>query len=420
MQRARRSIPIVAYQHAKEAASLRGLRGMLVCAPHVKLSDLRRFDDRIASHLDGLRVADSVGLDECRAALENPGVGEVFALAVLAIENREEAMLAKLISLAASLPDAWRGLLSATGWVSASELQGWVRLLLISKDPWRRALGIATCGIHRVDPGVRTARLIEDDSSLVRASALRTVGEVGSVSMEGECLAALADDDTACQFWATWSSVLLGNRDQALRILEIAGRTPGRHQSIAYPLALQASSQSDTHKNLQQLAKESSHLRLLIQGCGIAGDTTYLTWLIGQMADETVARLVGEAFSLITGMDLELAGLEGKGPTDFESGPNDNPQDPNVEMDPDDGLPWPDAEKVATWWSANESRFQKGLRYFMGAPVTRHHCLYVLRNGYQRQRILAAQYLCLLEPGTPLFNTSAPAWRQQRLLAKMS
>jgi hypothetical protein len=65
-------------------------------------------------------------------------------------------------------------------------------------------------------------------------------------------------------------------------------------------------------------------------------------------------------------------------------------------------------------------KFQIGIRYFMGAPVTREHCIDVLKNGYQRQRILAAHYLCLLDPGTPLFNTSAPAWRQQRLLAKMT
>jgi hypothetical protein len=55
----------------------------------------------------------------------------------------------------------------------------------------------------------------------------------------------------------------------------------------------------------------------------------------------------------------------------------------------------------------------------MGQPVTKEHCIQVLKTGYQRQRILAAQYLCLLEPGTPLFNTAAPAWRQQRLLAAM-
>ena len=40
----------------------------------------------------------------------------------------------------------------------------------------------------------------------------------------------------------------------------------------------------------------------------------------------------------------------------------------------------------------------------------------MLREGFQRQRSAAALYLCLLQPGTPLFNTAAPAWRQQRLL----
>jgi len=103
-------------------------------------------------------------------------------------------------------------------------------------------------------------------------------------------------------------------------------------------------------------------------------------------------------------------------PEDFEPGPTENPDEEAVELDPDEGLMWPDQEKVQEWWVANAGRFQPGQRYFMGAPVTREHCIDVLKNGYQRQRILAAHHLCLLEPGTPLFNTSAPAWRQQRLL----
>jgi uncharacterized protein (TIGR02270 family) len=131
------------------------------------------------------------------------------------------------------------------------------------------------------------------------------------------------------------------------------------------------------------------------------------------------ARLAAEAFSLITGVDMTALNLEGSPPEDFHSGPTDDPDDENVDMDPDDGLPWPDPDKVEKWWTANAHRFQKGVRYFMGAPVTREHCIHVLKTGYQRQRILAAHYLCLLEPGTPLFNTSAPAWRQQRLLARM-
>ena len=137
------------------------------------------------------------------------------------------------------------------------------------------------------------------------------------------------------------------------------------------------------------------------------------------MSDDTLARLAGEALTLITGADLSVLALERRRPADFESGPNDDPDDANVNMDPDEGLPWPDQAKVQAWWDANSGRFTPGVRYFMGAPVTREHCIGVLKNGYQRQRILAAHYLCLLDPGTPLFNTSAPAWRQQKLLAQM-
>ena len=138
------------------------------------------------------------------------------------------------------------------------------------------------------------------------------------------------------------------------------------------------------------------------------------------MANEKTARLAGEAFSLITGVDLCMLELEGKRPRTSNPDPTTIPTIPNVDMDPDEGLPWPDAEKFRKWWASQRRRFQKGTRYFMGAPVTREHCIDVLKNGYQRQRILAAHYLCLLDPGTPLFNTSAPAWRQQRLLAKMT
>ena len=53
-----------------------------------------------------------------------------------------------------------------------------------------------------------------------------------------------------------------------------------------------------------------------------------------------------------------------------------------------------------------------------GELPTPAHCLQVLATGYQRQRLAAAEHLSLLTPGTPLFNVAAPAWRQQRLLAK--
>ena len=86
-------------------------------------------------------------------------------------------------------------------------------------------------------------------------------------------------------------------------------------------------------------------------------------------------------------------------------------------MDEDESLPWPDPEKIAAWWRAHGAKFASGTRYFMGDVPTPATCLEVLKTGFQRQRIAAAEYLTLLTPGTPLFNTAAPTWRQQRLLA---
>jgi uncharacterized protein (TIGR02270 family) len=226
--------------------------------------------------------------------------------------------------------------------------------------------------------------------------------------------------DRSYEWWSAWTAVLLGNRDVALEAAIRMGLGPGEHRGEAFRIALQALSPREAHGALQRLASNLGQQRRLIEGSGVVGDPAYVPWLIKHMSDDQTARLAGEAFSLVTGADLVERRLDRPRPEGFESGPNDDPNDPNVDMDPDDGLPWPDPNRIQDWWAKNSHRFQPGQRYFMGAPVTRAHCIDVLKNGYQRQRILATHYLCLLEPGTPLFNTSAPAWRQQKLLAQMT
>jgi uncharacterized protein (TIGR02270 family) len=260
---------------------------------------------------------------------------------------------------------------------------------------------------------------LRDTDATVRAGALRLAGEVGCDEVVPACAAALKDSNQECRFWAAWSLVLLGQRGTALGALTGIATTSGGHRRRAFRLTLQALQAGTAHELLRRLAADAAQLRWLIQGSGFAGDPTYVPWLIDHMREADTACLAGEAFAVMTGADFSKEQLERPQPENFESGPNDDPDDPNVDMDPDDGLPWPDPDKIEKWWAANASKFQKGKRYFMGAPVTREHCIDVLKNGYQRQRILAAHYLCLLEPGTPLFNTSAPAWRQHRLLAKM-
>ena len=98
-------IPHIIQQHAEESAILHNIRLQQVAAPHVKLHHLRRIDDRIVAHLDGLTVAGSYGSSVCEAALESAGVGEVFAAAIRAIEENDLQWLDRLFALAIAVPD---------------------------------------------------------------------------------------------------------------------------------------------------------------------------------------------------------------------------------------------------------------------------------------------------------------------------
>lgn len=415
-----RPIPVVIQQHADEAAHLRHVRSVLVAAPHVKLHQLRRLDDRIAAHLDGLAVAGEFGSQRCAAALESPGTGEVFCVAIRALDEKKGDGLDKVLAIAATLPDALAGLVSALGWVSASDLKGIVSGLLSSSDSFRQRIGVAACALHRVDPGPALTRLIASPEPALCARALRCAGEVGRGDLLPVLVSALGSEDPECRFQAAQSAVLLGDRRAALAVLQQIALQPGPFRLPALALALFAADAVSASTWVKQLASQREDLRLLIRAVGCAGDVARIPWLIGLMSDDKLARLAGESFSFITGADLAWLDLERKPPENFESGPSDHPADEEVSMDEDDGLPWPDPARVQAWWAANVHRFQPGERYFMGALPSWEHCLQVLKGGHQRQRIAAAHYLCLLRPGTPLFNCAAPAWRQKRLLERMS
>jgi uncharacterized protein (TIGR02270 family) len=407
-------------QHAEDTAVLHGIRTTLIVAPHVKLKHIRRFDDRLAAHLDGLTVAGEQCWPTVDAALENPFAGAVFAVAITAIEGKSTKRLNHLYALAEALPETQSGLVSAFGWVEQEQLRGIVSGLLASPNGFLRRVGLAACAIHRVDPGKARDLALEAPASALRARALRAAGELGRRDLLPTCLSMLKAEDPESRFWAAWSAVLLGNRSAALDALKTTGEISGPFRSRALRLSLLAMEQEEARAWLRQLAKDPENMRWLIQGSGIAGDPAYVPWLIQHMTDKKIARLAGEAFSLITGLDLAYLDLEIKPPEGgSDAGPNDDPNDPNVAMDADDGLPWPDPDRIMRWWQANGSRFEPGTRYFLGAPVTRETALRALKEGFQRQRILAAHYLCLLEPGTVLFEWRAPAARQQRLLTSM-
>jgi uncharacterized protein (TIGR02270 family) len=308
---------------------------------------------------------------------------------------------------------------SAFGWVSAASLRGISKALLESSSTFRRQVGLATCAMHQVDPGAPATSALNDADMALRARALRVAADRGRIDLRQACADAMADEDAGCAYEAARASVLLGDRRAAMTALATTALQPGPWRARSLGLMLKLCSQAQAVEILKPLSQDPASTRLLIRGIGVAGDPHLVPWLIHQMQDLKLTRIAGESFSLITGLDLAALDLERKPAENIEAGPSDNPADEDVSADEDDGLPWPDPMKIADWWQANGHRFAPGTRYFMGEQPSPAHCLVVLKTGFQRQRIAAAEYLCLLTPGTPLFNCAAPAWRQQRWLAAM-
>ena len=409
-------------QHVDEAAHLRHVRFGLERAPHVRLLQLGRIDERIAAHLDGVAVAGEYGLLLATQALERPGAGQLFLTSVCAIQRHDAELLDKLLAVAEAVPPSRVGLLSAFGWVAASDLQGMTQVLVEASSPWRREVALAAYAMHEVKAGHALSNSIQGPNTSLRARALRVAGRSGCLDLLEPCLALLGDEDPSCAFEAARSAVLLGDRTTAVDALEALAAHPGadtRLSTAALHTVLKVVSSARARVLLASIAKDAGRIRAVIQGIGVAGDTLYVPWLIAQMGGRKLTRLAGEAFSFLTGLDLAYLDLDRKPLIDTEPDPNDDAEHEAIVIDEDDGLPWPDPEKVTSWWRENSARFAPGNRYFMGDVPTPASCVAVIKSGFQRQRIAAAEYRVLFEPGTPLFNTFAPTWRQERLLAKL-
>ena len=408
---------LVSARHAEESAFLWLLRKRAASAPHYKLDRLLRLDNRVEAHIDGLRVAGDGGWELVHEQLTFEEAGELFAAAVLALESRDWARINLVIDVAARLPDAARGLFSALGWVERAHLHGTVKALLDSGEPFRRRVGLIACALHRVDPGGHLDAAIEDPEPGLRARALKAAGELGRADLRAAVAAHLDDDDPACRFSAAWAAVLLGERGQALaQLFTIAADLASPWQAPALQLAPRLLTSHAAEAWFRDLNAAPVWRRLLITAIGVHGDPSSIPWLIEQMDVPEHARVAGEAFSMITGVDLAYDDLERDRPEGFESGPTENPEDEDVALDPDEDLPWPAPELIARWWQANAARFAAAQRYLCGQPVTEAHCREVLRAGFQRQRIAAALELALMRADRPLFEWRAPAFRQQAAL----
>jgi len=410
-------IAVVLEKHAEEAAFLWLLRDGAIASPHYSLIDLAKLDDRVEAHLDGLRLAGESGWEIAKSALLDLGEpGEVFTAAVLALESGAVDRVQTVWDAGTAKPEAPRGLISALAWVPYERVAPYIKSLLTAESPVLRRVGLAASARHRQNPGQALLAAFGSDDPLLGTQALRAAGELGLVDLHLSVRANLKAPEPPRRFWAAWSTVLLTGHRDGVAALQAIAETGGPFAERAAALAMRKLALPEARLWHKRLTQEPQRLRATIAGVGALGDPGAVPWLIEQMKAPALARIVGEAFCMITGADIAHDNLEGQKPEGFESGPTEDPADEDVAMDPDENLPWPDPQRVQKWWSERRGNFAKDTRHLLGRPITAESLQIALRQGYQRLRHAAAIELALLQPGKPLFEVRAPGPRQQALL----
>ncbi len=398
-------------RHAEEAAFLWLLRDRAVRASQYSLADLVNLDGRIEAHIDGLRIARDSGWEMCKEQLVFRGPGEVFAAGVLALERGRSDWFDTVMEAASQSYGLLRALISSHGWVPYLRIKDHVKRLLAAHPPELRRIGVAASAIHRRDPGQVLVDGIGSGDSLLVARSLKAAGELGRIDLIPSIREHFRDNDEGCRYEAAWSGTLLCD-GRSVEVMEGIVGSMGRHWEEGVAVLFRKMEPARFSSIFEELRATPATCRPAVMAAGSMGDPVAIPWLLDEMAVPILSRLAGEAFSMITGIDMWSNEFEAKKPESFESGPTELPEDDDVALDPDEGLPWPDINRSRAWWAKNEGSFQKGRRYLLGRLISPEWLQQTLRYGRQNARTASALEYALMHPGTPLFEVRSPGSRQ--------
>jgi uncharacterized protein (TIGR02270 family) len=372
-------------------------------------------EDRLHGALDGVRVA---GARAVAAATKELGSEETDRVAVgtailgsIGEQGAPEAIATALKAAEGKRLDAILRGLELLGSDQALRASASV---LTAPAPSRAGALCRLKLFRRVAPGEEVATAFTSNVPDVQVDALRAARLLPPESAGRWIVAGLSSDDADVRYAAVESGVAL-RIDQAWKTVTqmAAEHTPaaGRY------LKLLAMFGTPEEQEAVYAALRVPDLQLAaIWALGHIGNVRAADACVAGMQHEPIARACGEAYSWITGADLERDSLTVKESPPDAPAFEDDDLDANLVPPPEALWPRPDAEAVKKHWLAIRSEWSANVRHIHGKPTSGDTLLSMMESGPMLRRPDLALELLVKTRGRYDVEPRAFTGRQRQMM----
>ncbi|MCF6189963.1 MAG: TIGR02270 family protein [Cocleimonas sp.] len=376
------------------------LRDQASVSPVFYRKHLAELDERLEAYLDCYLVSQRAG-ESLLPILDMSDWGAVFVTALTAIRTNDTESFELALNALEEESQA-KELSDAFCWTSFEQSKSFLDKAILDKNPLARIAGITAVAYFtpQISPELLDT-FLKDKSLGVIAATIKVIGENKLNDYDEKLWEFLTHEDEEIRFRAAFSGNLIGVQGayEALQKFCFGDETPYLREALS--LLYQVMPEGDISNTLARIQKSSLSVRIKAYSIAMAGLPDMVPVLLEWMEDPEYAPLAGEAFSFITGADIEEDDLSILDVEICES--QEAPLAEKRKSDPwteayEDDLPWPDPELTGNWWKAHQQHFQNGTRYLAGKTLEENNLQAVLKNGTQPQRHIANLILSIQDP----------------------
>jgi uncharacterized protein (TIGR02270 family) len=169
---------------------------------------------------------------------------------------------------------------------------------------------------------------------------------------------------------------------------------------------------SDLNYLLSALSNEE-HRAVALFAIGFSGCAQAAQACLEYINDSKMARIAGEAFSAITGLQIQDEFCQEEEPKSTKLiALEDDDLDADLVPGPEMNLPIPNTAGVEQWWNKNRKRFDPALRYINGLPLNGSALIDAFRSATMRRRRALAFEIAVRSRGEMQIETRTWAKHQ--------